>query len=151
MLLSKIFITINIIINRIRHDPILFFFRYVDYIENTFSGSFFLDAVCIPFQVIITLFVCTFYFWIPGYFIMFGVSTLLGVNCFYGLYLELKFDDLYAAINNIPWYRLPIKQQKIILFMIARAQKQKLLTCGSMAPLNMTTYVSVSQKKDKTF
>lgn len=78
---------------------------------------------------------------------MIGVSTLLCVNCFYGLYLEVKFDDLYAAINDIPWYRMPVKQQKIILFIIARAQKKNLLTCGSMAPLNMTTYVAVSQKK----
>lgn len=105
-----------------------------------------IDVLFIPFQIIIILMVLTKSFWIPGIVIMISVTTLLLLDCGYGLYIEMKFDDLCTAVYDLPWHLMSVKDRKTILFMLARTQRPPLLTFGKMAKMNMATFVHVRRK-----
>lgn len=49
------------------------------------------------------------------------------------------------ALNDIPFYLLPVNQQKDLLFSLKRMQRGTLLTIGPLKPLNyeIATYVSL--------
>ncbi|XP_044756217.1 putative odorant receptor 59c [Coccinella septempunctata] len=70
---------------------------------------------------------------------------------FYGcthLYLILSLSEqlstecanLATSIHFLKWYKLNIKQQKVLKFMLVRAQKPFVLTCGALFPANLSTF-----------
>uniref|UniRef100_A0A336M437 Odorant receptor n=1 Tax=Culicoides sonorensis TaxID=179676 RepID=A0A336M437_CULSO len=125
------------------HQDIL---EFVGSLESLYSLTFMVDVFSISFQIIITLMVCTKNFWIPGFIIMLCVTFMLFLDCAYGLYIEMKFDELCAAVYDFPWHLISINDRKSILFILAQTQNPPLLTFGSMAYINMATFVQVNMK-----
>uniref|UniRef100_A0A336N1Q6 Odorant receptor n=1 Tax=Culicoides sonorensis TaxID=179676 RepID=A0A336N1Q6_CULSO len=122
------------------HQDIL---DFVSSLESLFSLTFMVDVISISFQIVITLMVCLSNFWIPGYIIILCVTFKLFLDCAYGLYIEIKFDDLCTAVYDFPWHLISIKHQKSILFILAKTQNPPLLTFGGVAYINMSTFVQV--------
>jgi len=47
--------------------------------------------------------------------------------------------------TNCLWYELPVKEEKLIILMIAKAQKEVCLTAADMAPLSMNTALQLTK------
>lgn len=48
-----------------------------------------------------------------------------------------------TAFNNLPWYLLPLRTQKDIIYILSRAQRGAVLTIGPFAELNYETATNV--------
>lgn len=55
----------------------------------------------------------------------------------------LQSKTIGSAAYNSAWYNLKPKESRLLLFIIARAQKQITLTAGKMMDLNLETFTSV--------
>ncbi|KAL0133991.1 hypothetical protein PUN28_001123 [Cardiocondyla obscurior] len=68
------------------------------------------------------------------------------VICFAGEYLSLKSKLIGNAIYETMWYDMPLGQNKIIIFIIMRSQKQLTITAGKMMDMSFETFTSVISK-----
>ncbi|KAL0133993.1 hypothetical protein PUN28_001123 [Cardiocondyla obscurior] len=65
------------------------------------------------------------------------------VICFAGEYLSLKSKLIGNAIYETMWYDMPLGQNKIIIFIIMRSQKQLTITAGKMMDMSFETFTSM--------
>lgn len=73
-----------------------------------------------------------------------SISGVLGIKINY-MYANLYFsqtDSILSTIINSQWYMLPLEQQRLILRMLAVAQKPRILRAGTI-PVNLDTFVRV--------
>lgn len=47
--------------------------------------------------------------------------------------------------TNCLWYELPVKEEKLIIMMLAKAQNEVVLTAADMAPLSMNTALQLTK------
>ncbi|XP_055634960.1 odorant receptor 30a-like [Toxorhynchites rutilus septentrionalis] len=60
-----------------------------------------------------------------------------------GNVVELKTDEMYRRITDLPWNMLTVSQQKEFSYMLHRSQLPLMLTLAGFTPLNFETYMSV--------
>ncbi|EDS45067.1 Odorant receptor 83c [Culex quinquefasciatus] len=96
-----------------------------------------------------TLLVTIFLTYICGYLqaacIFMALFFQLTQYCALGTIVTAKKNNqMIIDIYDIEWYLLDKPQQRIVSFMLFRAQTAKDLSVGGVAPLNVVTYVKVS-------
>lgn len=57
----------------------------------------------------------------------------------------MQNEEIYNDIQNINWYLLPVKDQKIFMGMLCSAQKPHNIMAG-VVPSNLNTFISVRKK-----
>ncbi|XP_037720249.1 odorant receptor 67d [Drosophila subpulchrella] len=66
--------------------------------------------------------------------------------CGLGTLVENSNEEFLSVIyTNCMWYELPVKEEKLIILMIAKAQKEVCLTAAEMAPLSMNTALQLTK------
>ncbi|GAB1863064.1 Odorant receptor [Camponotus japonicus] len=65
------------------------------------------------------------------------------IFCYAGEYLINKSKAIGLAAYNISWYELEPEYNRILLFIILRAQKQLTLTVGKMTDLSLQCFASI--------
>nr|XP_016933045.2 odorant receptor 67d isoform X1 [Drosophila suzukii] len=66
--------------------------------------------------------------------------------CGLGTLVENSNEEFLSVIyTNCLWYELPVKEEKLIILMIAKAQKEVCLTAADMAPLSMNTALQLTK------
>ncbi|XP_058122449.1 putative odorant receptor 83c [Anopheles ziemanni] len=81
--------------------------------------------------------------WYAAYFFLLILFFQLTLYFLIGHYVELKVDEMYDTINSVPWYKLPVSNQKEFVFLLSRQQCPLTLMIYGFAPLNFTTYMTV--------
>ncbi|KFB53784.1 AGAP009706-PA-like protein [Anopheles sinensis] len=81
--------------------------------------------------------------WYAAYFFLLVLFFQLTLYFLIGHYVELKVDEMYKTINSVPWYKLPVSNQKEFVFLLCRQQHPLILMVYGFAPLNFATYMSV--------
>ncbi|XP_058122448.1 putative odorant receptor 83c [Anopheles ziemanni] len=81
--------------------------------------------------------------WYAAYFFLLIIFFQLTLYFLIGHYVELKVDEMYDTINSVPWYKLPVSNQKEFVFLLSRQQYPLTLIIYGFAPLNFTTYMTV--------
>ncbi|XP_039309963.1 uncharacterized protein LOC105193063 [Solenopsis invicta] len=66
------------------------------------------------------------------------------VICFAGEYLSLKSKSIADATYKSLWYDMPLRQSKIILFIIMRSQKRLGIHAGKMLDMSFQTFTNVT-------
>ncbi|EDS26719.1 Odorant receptor 83c [Culex quinquefasciatus] len=93
--------------------------------------------------------ICIFLGYICGYVqafsVLVGLCFQITQYCALGTIVTAKNEQITRDIYDIGWNLLQKPQQKMIVFMLHRAQVARDLTVGQMAPLNMVTYVKNEQ------
>ncbi|XP_076235700.1 odorant receptor 4-like [Calliopsis andreniformis] len=65
------------------------------------------------------------------------------VLCYTGEYLTSKSAQINEAAYNIAWYKLHLRENRIVLMLLIRAKKPMTLTAGKFVDLNLETYASM--------
>lgn len=60
---------------------------------------------------------------------------------------SIKYNNIYEAISNFAWYRLPRNEWKTYQIVLHHFQQPRLILIAHIWPLNMETYVSVSPEQ----
>ncbi|KAH8305224.1 hypothetical protein KR018_005270 [Drosophila ironensis] len=72
--------------------------------------------------------------------------TLLYSFCALGTVVENSNEDLTREIySGCVWYDLPVREEKVIILMLAKAQKEPNLSAADMMPLSMTTALQLTK------
>ncbi|KAL6429649.1 hypothetical protein ACFW04_007519 [Cataglyphis niger] len=66
------------------------------------------------------------------------------IFCFAGEYMSNKGNEIGAAAYNCTWYNLKSKDNRVLLFVILRSQKQLMLTAGKMTTLSLESFTNVT-------
>ncbi|XP_016996008.2 odorant receptor 67d [Drosophila takahashii] len=78
-------------------------------------------------------------------YLLFAAITLY-TFCGLGTLVENANEDFLSVIyTNCLWYELPVKEEKLIILMLAKAQKEVCLTAADMAPLSMNTALQLTK------
>ncbi|EDV40611.1 uncharacterized protein Dana_GF10591 [Drosophila ananassae] len=73
-------------------------------------------------------------------------ATTLYAFCGLGTAVEISNDVLIREIySGCLWYELPVKEEKIIILMLAKAQTEQHLTAANMCPLSMNTALQLTK------
>ncbi|XP_049301315.1 odorant receptor 30a-like [Anopheles funestus] len=70
--------------------------------------------------------------------VVMGVFTIC--DC---MLLVALIDEMYHKIISMPWYKLPVKEQKEFCFLVSRQQRPMMLTAFGFHPMNFEAYMSV--------
>lgn len=119
------------------------FLAYHMLLEEQYNVTFAFDIICIPFQIIVTMFVCMQTLWIPGFGIMISVTSIFLFGCILGVFVEVKCEQLSQAIYYFPWHLIKPKDRKDWCFFLQATQNISGLSCGGFLPLNLNTFVQV--------
>ncbi|KAL0133996.1 hypothetical protein PUN28_001124 [Cardiocondyla obscurior] len=65
------------------------------------------------------------------------------VMCFAGEHLSLKSKLIANAIYETSWYNMPVRQSKVIIFIIMRSQRRLVITAGKMMDMSFETFTSI--------
>ncbi|GAB1863065.1 Odorant receptor [Camponotus japonicus] len=65
------------------------------------------------------------------------------IFCYAGEYLSNKSKAIGLAVCNIAWYELEPEYNRMLLFILLRAQKQLTLTVGKMTDLSLRCFASI--------
>ncbi|XP_017043524.1 odorant receptor 67d [Drosophila ficusphila] len=73
-------------------------------------------------------------------------AIILYTFCGLGTLVENSNEEFLEVIySNCLWYELPVREEKLIILMIAKAQKEVCLTAADMAPLSMNTALQLTK------
>uniref|UniRef100_A0A182WTI8 Uncharacterized protein n=1 Tax=Anopheles quadriannulatus TaxID=34691 RepID=A0A182WTI8_ANOQN len=76
------------------------------------------------------------------WFFLIAVVFQLSLLCFSGNLLLIESDSLSSCVYSIDWHAMPVPEQKLLMVMIAHAQKPQVLR-GIFMPLIMSSFLSV--------
>nr|AGS08024.1 odorant receptor 161 [Culex quinquefasciatus] len=124
---------------------------FIAEIDRNFTVQTFVEISSVAMQMVIVLFVLHIDVWLPGYMVIFVASFQLFVLCILGAMIEIKSDIFTEQIYGIAWHRMRTPEQKMVQFMLAKAQYTMQLTYGGMLPLNMNLFVTIYKKTYSVF
>uniref|UniRef100_A0A182NZI3 Uncharacterized protein n=1 Tax=Anopheles epiroticus TaxID=199890 RepID=A0A182NZI3_9DIPT len=81
--------------------------------------------------------------WYPTYCFLLAMFTQMSIYFVIGHFVELKIDDMYNKVISMPWYKLPLKEQKEFTLLMCRQQRPMMLTACGFMTMNFETYMSV--------
>ncbi|EJY57562.1 AAEL017557-PA [Aedes aegypti] len=116
--------------------------KYLRTVEIIFRMIFFASFVSLSSVLILSLFAVVTLGWYQGIVFILFVSYQLFFGCFLGTFLEFKNEQLQREIYTISWYKLSIKNQKSLRFLLQSAQEPVNWTL-IFARLNIPTYLQV--------
>ncbi|KAH8297511.1 hypothetical protein KR054_000821, partial [Drosophila jambulina] len=77
---------------------------------------------------------------------MMYTAILLYTFCGLGTLVENSNESFTRLIyTNCLWYELPVKKEKLIILMLAKAQNEVCLTAADMAPISMNTALQLTK------
>uniref|UniRef100_A0A905AWL4 Odorant receptor n=1 Tax=Glossina morsitans morsitans TaxID=37546 RepID=A0A905AWL4_GLOMM len=110
--------------------------RFVEYIEELFSGVIFVHVTTSCASICSTLFCIVLKVW-PFAPVLLLLNTSMYGYCGFGQLLVTANEDVTRMIYEVCiWYRLKVKEQKMILLMLRKSQNAAKLTVGKIMPLN---------------
>ncbi|XP_050072234.1 odorant receptor 49b-like [Anopheles maculipalpis] len=116
--------------------------RFADLVKSTFEMHFFTIFGMICFIICMCLNVIAGQPRNSIYPLLLASVCQLFMVCLFGNVLLIVNDRLPNSIYEIRWYRLTVAQQKKILFLLANAQTDVMMSAVFM-PVNMTSFVAV--------
>ncbi|XP_063706341.1 odorant receptor 67d-like [Culicoides brevitarsis] len=114
---------------------------YIGDVEGMLSYMFLLDQFILGSQIVMSLFICTEEFWLPGYIIVVLGTGFFFMSNLLGTVIEWKFEKLWMDVWDVPWYLMHRKNQEDYIYFLANTQKTDYLTVGRLAPLCLDTFV----------
>uniref|UniRef100_A0A1B0FRA0 Odorant receptor n=1 Tax=Glossina morsitans morsitans TaxID=37546 RepID=A0A1B0FRA0_GLOMM len=118
---------------------------FVKYIEELFSGVIFVHVTTSCASICSTLFCIVLKVW-PFAPVLLLLNTSMYAYCGFGQLLATTNDDVTRMIYEVCiWYRLEVKEQKMILLMLRKSQYAVELTVGKIMPLNFNTALQLSK------
>ncbi|XP_061509353.1 putative odorant receptor 83c [Anopheles gambiae] len=81
-------------------------------------------------------------FWFPTYCFLLVMFVELSIYFVIGHFVELKIDEMYNSIISMPWYKLPVEEQKEFAFLMCRQQRPMMLTAYGFLTMNFESYMS---------
>uniref|UniRef100_A0A336MUP1 Odorant receptor n=1 Tax=Culicoides sonorensis TaxID=179676 RepID=A0A336MUP1_CULSO len=116
------------------------FLLFISDLEEIFSMQSFYDLIGISFELVVTLYVCSWEFWLTGYLLLATVTVLLFSSSMLGMIIEVKADKLFDTIYDLSWHLLKPDERRIVVLLLCAAKNTQLLTCGGHFPLNLDTF-----------
>lgn len=80
---------------------------------------------------------------IVGLAVMICVLPVIFVYCFLAEWIKKNLYDIGNIFYDSPWYRLPVKQQQIVIFPIQRAGQEFRFLCFGLIDCSLDTFSSV--------
>uniref|UniRef100_A0A1B0FRI6 Odorant receptor n=1 Tax=Glossina morsitans morsitans TaxID=37546 RepID=A0A1B0FRI6_GLOMM len=118
---------------------------FMEYIEELFSGIIFVHITTSCVSICSTLFCIVLKVW-PFAPLLLISNTSMYAYCGFGQLLATTNDDVTRMIYEVCiWYRLEVKEQKMILLMLRKSQYAVELTVGKIMPLNFNTALQLSK------
>nr|XP_049464740.1 odorant receptor 30a-like isoform X1 [Anopheles coluzzii]XP_049464741.1 odorant receptor 30a-like isoform X2 [Anopheles coluzzii] len=84
--------------------------------------------------------------WYPTYSFLLVMFIELSLYFLIGHLIEQKIDAMYNKIISMPWFKLPVKEQKEFRFLMSRQQCPMMLTAYGFHPMNFEAYMSVLKR-----
>ncbi|XP_024879262.1 odorant receptor 13a-like isoform X1 [Temnothorax curvispinosus] len=131
-----------------RHNRII---SFSENIEELFSFIALMQVVwntlvicCLGFIIILSIHNETGVFALMKTMIAYLAITMEAfIICFAGEYLSFKGKSIARATYETPWYDMPSKQNKIIIFILMKSQKRLAITAGKMMDMSFETFTSI--------
>lgn len=122
----------------------MFVHSSIDSLENFGNKVAFILAASTIVQVSIILLVLSTEIWYPGCaIIIIATGTLLSV-CVLGTLLEVKRDEFFSVLYDVPWYLMPVKHQKEFLYILKATQTiNKPITFWEYAEVSVSSFLDV--------
>ncbi|XP_073819988.1 odorant receptor 67d-like [Musca autumnalis] len=102
-------------------------------------GTCFVAIVCALFCIMLGT-------WPAGYIYMTYCFVMLQVFCAMGTLVDITNEEfIHSCYYDVHWYKLSIKEKKMLCFMLMMAQNTQGLTVGSVMRLSMNTGLQISK------
>ncbi|XP_055632838.1 putative odorant receptor 83c [Toxorhynchites rutilus septentrionalis] len=116
---------------------------YEEGLDSTYGVAVFVQVITSVACLALTLFI----YYVTGNFgsvlFMIGAMFQLLEFCLLGTALTVKNNHIELALYDICWYKLSMKNQKMLSFVLFRSQNAVEMTIGGVALLNMETFVEI--------
>ncbi|XP_041775709.1 uncharacterized protein LOC121595649 [Anopheles merus] len=122
------------------------FFMYAIFlntIEDIFGITCLAQVLMGIFTVCDGMLLVALTFWFPTYCFLAVMFIELSIYFVIGHFVELKIDEMYNSIISMPWYKLPVEEQKEFAFLMCRQQRPMMLTAYGLLTMNFESYMSV--------
>uniref|UniRef100_A0A182S5B7 Uncharacterized protein n=1 Tax=Anopheles funestus TaxID=62324 RepID=A0A182S5B7_ANOFN len=116
---------------------------FLNIIEDIFGLQCLAQVVMGVFTICDCMLLVALTDWYPTYCFLLVMFTELTIYFIIGHIIELKIDEMYHKIISMPWYKLPVKEQKEFCFLVSRQQRPMMLTAFGFHPMNFEAYMSV--------
>uniref|UniRef100_A0A182RHE3 Uncharacterized protein n=1 Tax=Anopheles funestus TaxID=62324 RepID=A0A182RHE3_ANOFN len=116
---------------------------FLNIIEDIFGLQCLAQVVMGVFTICDCMLLVALTDWYPTYCFLLVMFTELTIYFIIGHIIELKIDEVYHKIISMPWYKLPVKEQKEFCFLVSRQQRPMMLTAFGFHPMNFEAYMSV--------
>uniref|UniRef100_A0A182XPD2 Uncharacterized protein n=1 Tax=Anopheles quadriannulatus TaxID=34691 RepID=A0A182XPD2_ANOQN len=115
-------------------------------IEHIFGLICFTQVITATFSICDAMLLVLLTDWFPTYSYLYVMFVQLSGFFLVGHLVELKIDAMYYKIISMPWYKLPVKEQKEFRFLMSRQQNPMMLTAYGFHPMNFEAYMSVLKR-----
>ncbi|XP_055589098.1 odorant receptor 67d-like [Uranotaenia lowii] len=116
---------------------------YEEALDKSYRRVVFVQVMTSVAILSTTLFVFYMTMQIANLLFMLAAILQLLEFCILGVTITIKNDQIVRALYDIRWYKLPVKQQRILSFILFKSQNAVEMTIGGLAELNMSTFVEI--------
>ncbi|XP_037881891.1 odorant receptor 67d-like [Glossina fuscipes] len=118
---------------------------FMEYIEELFSGIIFIHITTSCVSICSSLFCIVLKVW-PFAPLLLISNTSMYAYCGFGQLLATANEEVTRIIYEVCiWYRLEVKEQKMVLLMLRKSQYAAELTVGKIMPLNFNTALQLTK------
>ncbi|KAG5684234.1 hypothetical protein PVAND_013472 [Polypedilum vanderplanki] len=115
---------------------------FLNIFVDLFQFYYFIDIGALFIQIIISLFAISSFGFLPGYMLIIAATFQIFMPCLLSTFIIIKAEEFTENINNILWYLLPVKDQKMLMMILKISQEKKTLSTG-FTELNISTFVEM--------
>ncbi|EAT43639.2 AAEL004966-PA [Aedes aegypti] len=115
---------------------------YMRKVEHLFNLYFLISIASLCFNMSISLAAFVLIDWYLGVVVFCFASSQIFYMCFLGSYYETKSEFLITEIGSFDWYKLSVKNQKMVNFILATSQSPILVT-AILENLNVAAYLKI--------
>ncbi|XP_052892670.1 odorant receptor 30a-like [Anopheles moucheti] len=116
---------------------------FLNTVEDIFGIQCLAQVVMGVFAICVCMLLVVLTDWYPTYCFLLVMFSELTAYFVVGHIIELKIDEMYDKIISMPWYKLPVKEQKEFCYLVSRQQRPMMLTAFGFHPMNFEAYMSV--------
>ncbi|KAH8415839.1 hypothetical protein KR222_001917, partial [Zaprionus bogoriensis] len=114
--------------------------------ENIFNFVMLVELSTLCTSILCTISCIFLQVWATAPLYMIYCFVLLYVFCGLGTLVESSNEDFIDAVySDCLWYELPVKEQKLIILMLAKAQREHALTAMDVLPMSMATALRLTK------
>ncbi|XP_062557425.1 uncharacterized protein LOC134222298 [Armigeres subalbatus] len=115
---------------------------YMRKVEHLFNLYFLISIASLCFNMSISLAALILIDWYLGIVVFCFASSQIFYMCFLGTYYETKSEFLIMKIGSFDWYKLSVRNQKSVKFLLTGTQSPILLT-AILENLNVAAYLKI--------